>query len=521
MSSEFRIEKKTFKIPKPGKHTVKEHNTIKKRAYELEIAKRQGQFSRIAQGPASVIPKEAYKVVADFIKEKKRKLYGGTAMNIHLPRRHKIYTQADYPDFDFFSPEPWKDAIKLANLLYDAGLKYTEAKAGIHKGTFKVFANFWPVADITHLPQDLYDQITTIKKNGYTIVSPAFLQMTLYNIISKPIEVPSRWPNVALRQKLLDSWSPAKYRKKQCGEDFIKADEFIEIDINLQKALDVVYREARKAKLIHYGALAYNKYIQLGDGKLRLPVYYYELLAQDAGKHAEAIVQELEKIIDNELITDVRYLPYKDMNNTSYVLYIKIESEEFPVFIITELTRCIPYKYFGGRYFCSIDYLKYELYTQMFYEDTDLHAYNVSCLIRYLDYIQNRYYKKKSVSETDHTPFERFVTKCRGPFVDAVREEFYSRWIKRAEEQKLITDLLPVGDSMTLTGIKGHKIRVYPKQYIEPPECQDLPEEDCSYPCAWIPEISKCGGIPFGGYQPKKAGPLKVSAKAIVNFKKK
>nr|QBK87786.1 MAG: uncharacterized protein LCMAC202_01220 [Marseillevirus LCMAC202] len=475
----FRIGKKVYDLPKPGKQNPEEHTAIKKLSKELEVARTEGKYSRQDSTVASVIPKEAYKIAANFIKKKNRKLYGGTALNMYLPPKHKIYKKSTLPDYDFFSPDPWVDAVELADLLYKAGFKYTETKAGVHKGTFKVFANFWPIADITYLPQELYDQITTTKKNGYTLVSPAYLQMTMYNIISKPIESPVRWPQVAFRQKLLEQWAAPKYRKKQCAIDLIAEKEHVELDPELEKALQVVYREARKAKLIHYGALAYNKYITLGGGNLRIPVYFYELLAEDAGKYAKEFEKQIKKVIQNTLVNDLVYLPYKDMNKMSYVLYMVIGEEQYPLFSITELTRCIPYKYLGGRYYCSIDYLFYELYNQMFNEDTDLHAFDVSCLIRYLYYTQQRYYKKKRISELDKSPFQRFVTKCRGPYYDVVREEFYSRWVNRAEQLSRTTDILPLGDTVQITGATGRKIRVYPQDLIEPEECRGLEKNDC------------------------------------------
>ncbi len=231
--------------------------------------------------------------------------------------------------------------------------------------------------------------------------------------------------------------------------------------------------------------------------------------------------KKIAEVTKNELVNDLVYLPHKDMNKMSYVLYIVIGEEQYPVFSITELTRCIPYKYLGGRYYCSIDYLFYELYNQMFNEDTDLHAFDVSCLIRYLYYIQQRYYKKKEISELDKSPFQRFVKKCRGPYYDVVREEFYTRWVDRAAKQSQTTDILPQGDVVNITGVRGRKVRVYPRDLIEPEECRGLEQNDCVYPCNWLDDLNKCSGIPFAGYQPAQQKPIKVTNQGIVNLNPK
>ncbi len=519
MSEKFRIGKQEYTIKKP-KVSFQHTKEIAKLAKELEVARTEGKYARQATNIASELPRKAFKVIEEYIKQHNRKIYGGTALNMLLPKQHKIYKRNTLPDYDFFSPDPWVDAVQLADLLYKAGYKYTETKAGIHKGTFKVFANFWPVADITYLPLDLYDQVPTLKKNGYTVVSPAYLQMTLYNIISKPIEAPVRWPQVAFRQKLLEQWAPPKYRKKQCAADFIGADDRPDIDPELEKALQVVYKEARKAKLIHYGALAYNKYVSIAGGKLRLPVYYYDLLAQDAGEYAAQFQEEISQVTNKKLISDLFYQPHKDINKLSYVLFMEIGKEKVPIFSITELTRCVPYKYLGGRYYCSIDYLFYELYHQMLNEDTNLHAFDVSCLIRYLYYTQQRYYRKEGITELEKSPLQRFVTKCRGPYVDVIREEFYSRWVDRVASQTNVIDIIPKGDTIKLTGVENRKLRIYSRGQIEPKECRGLEQNNCKYPCNWVEELDMCGGIPYTGYQPGRPVPIRAPGGATVNLKK-
>jgi len=487
---------------------------IEEKASELEKDINRGRFSKIALNTVSKSPKESFKIVSEFLKKTGRKIYGGTALNMYLPEKHAVYDRKDFPDFDFFSTDPWGDAIHITDKLFKAGYIYSESKAGLHKNTFRVFANFWPVADITFLPEHLYEKVPTQKKKGYAIISPAYLQMTLYNIISKPIEAPYRWPKVAMRQKLLDKWAPAKYRTKNCTNDFILKSDSVTPNPELQSALEIVYNFAKKKKLIHYGSLAYNKYLEIGDAEYRIPVNFYEILTNDLDNDIKLLESEFKKrgII---LVTEVEYQAFKDMNNMSTISFIKINEEFIPICIMTGLTRCIPIKIIDNRYFCSIDYLKYELYSQMFFEESNVHSYNVSCLIRYLDFIQYNYYAKNNITEIDDSPFQRFVTKCKGPFVDTMRQEFYSRWLEKAEQKAKIIDILPTNDDLVLKGIKGKKIRVYPVDFTEPSECKGRSKDRCSYPCNWIAELEKCGGIPLTGYQPGQNQPVKISSEIL------
>ena len=100
--------------------------------------------------------KDIIRIVEDFLKVSKRICYGGTAINNILPLQDQFYDKAtELPDYDFFSPEPLKDAKKLADIYYKMGYEEVEAKAGMHGGTFKVFVNFIPIADITYLVPEL------------------------------------------------------------------------------------------------------------------------------------------------------------------------------------------------------------------------------------------------------------------------------------------------------------------------------------------------------------------------------
>ena len=113
-----------------------------------------------------------YPIVKDFIVKKGLKLYGGAAINMYLPAEEKIYEDGVIPDYDMYSPTPWKDAVELANIMYNKGYKYTEVRSGIHKGTYKVFSNFWPVADITYMEKSMFNKLSARKFKGMKVVAP-------------------------------------------------------------------------------------------------------------------------------------------------------------------------------------------------------------------------------------------------------------------------------------------------------------------------------------------------------------
>ena len=82
----------------------------------------------------------------------------------------------------------------------------------MHSGTFKVFVNFMPVADITYLVSELYKNL---HKKALQVASiyycpPNYLRMAMYLELSRPKGDVSRWEKVLKRLTLLNKHYPLK-----------------------------------------------------------------------------------------------------------------------------------------------------------------------------------------------------------------------------------------------------------------------------------------------------------------------
>ena len=151
--------------------------------------------------------KKMIKMLESFLIKKKLVCYGGTAINNLLPKKAQFYDyNIEIPDYDFFSPNPVKHAKELANLYFSAGFDEVEAKAGVHYGTYKVFVNFIPIADITFQPKKLFKKIQSnaIKVDGILYANPNLLRMSMYLELSRPKGDVSRWEKIAKRLQLLN-----------------------------------------------------------------------------------------------------------------------------------------------------------------------------------------------------------------------------------------------------------------------------------------------------------------------------
>ena len=157
--------------------------------------------------------KQIIGIVENFIRRKKLICYGGTAINNILPKQDQFYnTEVEIPDYDFFSPNALKDSKELTDDYVKQGFLEVEAKSGQHHGTFKVFVNFIPVADITFLHRDIYKVVKkdAIKVAGILYAPANYLRMAMYLELSRPAGDVSRWEKVLKRLTLLNNNYPLK-----------------------------------------------------------------------------------------------------------------------------------------------------------------------------------------------------------------------------------------------------------------------------------------------------------------------
>ena len=135
------------------------------------------------------------KLVEAFLKKSRTMCYGGTAINNLLPENDRFYGPTETPDYDFFTETPQEHGVELADQLSKAGIESVELKPGVHLGTYKVFADYHGVADLTFISPKIFDHLwkEKITRNGIHYVNPNFLRMSMYLELSRPEGDVSRW----------------------------------------------------------------------------------------------------------------------------------------------------------------------------------------------------------------------------------------------------------------------------------------------------------------------------------------
>ena len=192
---------------------------------ELERIVEKLEIENDKKAASDPLTQASLRLVRDFLKSHRVLCYGGTAINNLLPPSDRFYNpETDVPDYDFFSKTPQEHAMIIANKLTTIGIKNIEVKPGMHLGTFKVFADYEGVADITHLDDEVFDRLweQAVVKDNVHYVPPNFLRMSMYLELSRPRGDVSRWTKVFERLTLLNKHYPIVC-KKEDGEPHVSA----------------------------------------------------------------------------------------------------------------------------------------------------------------------------------------------------------------------------------------------------------------------------------------------------------
>ena len=234
-------------------------------------------------------------IVEEFIKRKKEICYGGTAINNILPEEDRFYNkEVELPDYDFFSKDALNDAKELADIYYKKGFIDVEAKSGQHHGTYKVFVNYMAVADITHLPKEIFAALKkdAISVGGILYAPPNFLRMSMYLELSRPAGDISRWEKVLKRLTLLNNNYPIT--DVNCN------------NVNFQREMDDKEKEDKiyetvKNTLINQGVVffggfantLYSQYMPANLRKKLEKVADFDVLSNNPENTAEVIKERL------------------------------------------------------------------------------------------------------------------------------------------------------------------------------------------------------------------------------------
>jgi hypothetical protein len=237
-------------------------------------------------------------IVENFLRRKKLVAYGGTAINSILPKEDQFYNmEYELPDYDFFTPNALDDAKELCDIYVKEGFAEVEAKNGVHEGTYKVYVNFMPVADVTYLHKDIFNAIKkeAIRVAGIYYAPPNFLRMSMYLELSRPAGEISRWEKVLKRLTLLNKNYPLKAHN--CGE--VDFERKMEDRTNVDEIYETVRDTLIDQGVVFFGGYAMTLYSSYMPKALQRKFEKnpdFDVLSEDPETTAEIVKERLEDI---------------------------------------------------------------------------------------------------------------------------------------------------------------------------------------------------------------------------------
>ena len=288
--------------------------------------------------------KKMIEIVETFIRDKKLICYGGTAINNILPKQDQFYDKdAEIPDYDFYSYTALNHAKELCDIFFANGYIEVEGKAGQHYGTYKVFVNFIPIADITYIPKELF---TSLKKEairvGGILYPPAnFLRMNMYKELSRPDGDVDRWEKVLKRLTLLNKHYPLLPHNCK-NVEFQREMQNKEFSNKIYENVKQVLIEQGVVFFGGYSLSLYSKYMpnQYKKNVDRIPDF--DVFTENS-KLVSTIIQERLEDIGIKNIKIVKHPAVYEMISENYEVLVKNGNVYDSIVFIYEPLACHSY----------------------------------------------------------------------------------------------------------------------------------------------------------------------------------
>lgn len=302
-------------------------------------------------------------ITADFIKDNKRIVYGGTAIEAYLTAKGINFEKPPdkYIDYDFYTPNNEQDSIIIANLFQEAGFKYARRVMAIHPSTYRVSAEFTKefIADCTFVPESVYKLLPKCEINGIYFIDPQFLKIDLYTSVSNPHTNVFRWSKSYKRLTQLEELYPLPPSHIPKG--------IAEIDV--KTALVIEKYTKRNDNIIICGTQAYNLYLStVNDKEIKKtgqqPVNYYSFYSLEPEKEAKKLEKKI-KVVDKN-VKIAKYHPFLDIFTNSVKVLDKNDNILAEFYDIhndcLSITEINGYKCVNYHWLLRFLYGKYNLY---------------------------------------------------------------------------------------------------------------------------------------------------------------
>jgi hypothetical protein len=445
-------------------YTEKDSNLLVERVEE--IIKNADEISSKIVKPTVDDLWEIIFTVRDFVKEKKRKIYGGFALNKlieDINPADKFYLDEDIKswDIDFYSPDPIGDAKEIANRLSKKGFIHVQAREAQHDETYKVFAETKDCADISYVPKNIYNKMPFKEVNGLCLTGPHFMMIDYFRVMTDPLTSYFRLEKTFTRLCLMLKYYPLP--KNTSSIDIVPPDR--DLDIAFHTVHDFL---KDKTSTIVVGLYAYNHLIResgiIDNAKLikrskggpynkntkrthndttkidYIDINYYEVVSTQYKRDARDLILDLQNKFPTSGVTRVTYREnYPFFQYLGYSVDVLFDDE-----IICRMyhynSRCTPYFDVPAYYFKKSDYedtkgtirigsfatlMMFNLINVMRARtNNDNNTKNLYyTLISHMIELKNYYFARTKKTIFDVSLFQEFILRCVGETTTAQMEK--------------------------------------------------------------------------------------------------
>lgn len=432
-------QNKDNKTDKNNKLNLVDDNIDKFKDYYPEMMKKVNKQKLDIIEPRISEVNSVYSLIKDFIISKKRKIYGGYALNLLIMQKNKslaFYDESDTPDIDFYSPEPLKDLKELCDIIHNAGFSPVVGQEAQHKETYAIFVNYKEYCNISYMPYNIYNKLKFIeytyndsKTKTMVLTHPWFMMIDYFRMFTDPMISFWRLEKTYERYILLQKTYPLPLIKSPLVIPEYKNKEVV-------KYMTLLFNEISNYNtLIFTGFYVYNYYLEQSGYSNYNPINcpYYEAYSTNYIDDGLKIIQFI-KSLNNDKLSYVEYYPFFQFYGFNVVIFY----EDTPIlYLYSNNKRCIPYK----RVTISNDGKKGSDNNEINIGSFDfniLHALIILVKVR-IDNIDNwndllykyinnivlfrdTYLKKHSKTIYDDTIFQSFVIECTGEIIPPDRE---------------------------------------------------------------------------------------------------
>lgn len=387
-------------------------NDLSRKSDEIRLSKYEPTLNEL---------ENIYQEIANYARKNKLIIYGGWAQNALIKQKDEkdaFYDRYSLADFEFYSPEPIKIGMDLANHLYKLGHKYIQLSEGVHNETYKLFVNFHNFCDISYMPKYIYDNLPTMKYQGLILTHPHFMAVDAFRVYADPMFSFFRLEKTFTRFSKLLKHYPLYDEKK------VKSLKLDMIDEDVFKKLKRNFVHDKKMIVIHHYAYNYlAKKIINNDFIINIP--YLSLISVNYTEDIKSITKKLEELYPNK-IKLVEFYPFFQFLGRKTEFYL---NNKLILVVYSHNDRCTVYQahysenkktYFGTFALLRLMLIA-EYYNQIIHKNNN-EGDSYMTLLQNLIFLRNEYLDEKSLTVMDKSPFQEFTFECLGKGLDTIRD---------------------------------------------------------------------------------------------------